>query len=783
MKLYYTEQAKAWEEALPLGNGNIGAMVHGCVNREIINLNDDTLWSGFAQNKNREGAAEYYKQARDAALAGEYKKAQNIVEKHCLSSYTQGYLPIGDLLIDFDNENAPVSDYKRWLDISTAVAGTEYVSNGVKYSREYFVSAPGNCMAIRLSADKPGKISCKSTIECKLRYSTIYSDFSGLHLMGRAPADVRPSYHMGDVPVRQKLIPQGETIPKPGLLFFVEVEILCIGGRLDCHDGSVCISNANEVVYFIKTATAYDGSLTGDSRPDDLEAIALPEYFDEAKAEHIADYQSLYNRVSISFGENNRELPLPERLTLWETAENDPELFALLFQYGRYLMISGSRPGTVPLNLQGIWSPHVHPPWSSNYTLNINTEMNYWPAESANLSECHEPLLCLTELLRSTGAVTAKTHYDARGFCAHHNTDIWGQSNPVGESDVGASIYAFWPMAGGWLASHMYERFLYNTDEAYLYERAWPVIHDAARFFLDVLTPDKSGKLVFAPATSPENNFIFGEETCPTSKDSAMNTAIIRETLTNLVQAGAVLSHYKDFTVEYSGIIDEAVLALTRLPDYQIGKQGELLEWSEELTERDPKHRRTSHLYPLYPGWEFFSVSSETPAKLLEACKRTLDLRGEEATGWALAWRISLWARLHEGERAFAVLKKQLRPAVGGLGGCYPNLFGAHPPFQIDSNFGATAGITEMLLQSEWNPIENIPYIRLLPAIPKALNSGKVNGLKARGNIEVSFSFEKGELTKVELKSEKDYDICIILCNKKRWETPLKLGEIINLPV
>lgn len=452
---------------------------------------------------------------------------------------------------------------------------------------------------------------------------------------------------------------------------------------------------------------------------------------------HEADYRFYFDRVSMELGPDEDDIPTPQRLARWDE-DVDPQRYALLYQYGRYLIISGSRPGTQPTNLQGIWNHHLRAAWSSNFTININTEMNYWPVETANLPEFHQPLLAfLCDTLRFTGAHTALTHYGARGFVSHHNTDIWGLSNPVGEHGKGTASYAFWPLSAGWLSAHAYDHYLFTGDKEYLRKTGYPIIRDAARFFLDVLTENTEGQLMFSPSTSPENTFIYQGEHIAVAETTTMTMSIVRETLENAAACCRVLDIDADLSSELQK-------ALSNLPEFKIGSRGELLEWNEELKESDPEHRHTSHLYPLYPGHQ---ITPETTPELAQACRRTLELRGDESTGWALAWRISLWAHLQDGERAYKVLKKQLRPIHSGIsqislsgGGSYPNMFGGHPPFQIDSNYGACAGIAELFLQS-WNG-----QILLLPALPTAFANGSIKGLRARGGITVDIKFTNGKL-------------------------------------
>ncbi|MCL2528642.1 MAG: glycoside hydrolase family 95 protein, partial [Defluviitaleaceae bacterium] len=670
------------------------------------------------------------------ALEGKYHEAQTHIETHILSSFSQGYLPMGELLLEMDESGGEMSNYYRHLDIKNALCISKYHKGDVEFTRESFVSAPDQVLVMKISGNKPGAISFKLRFTCQLRFN-VCGQGKQLTLQGVAPSEARPLDQLKDRPIVYE-----DDYDKRGLSFIAISDIEAANGKVVAEDDALYVEGADEVIIRLCCRTSFNNAQYQENCERDLKA-AIGQTYENLLTRHIEDYQSLFNRVEIAFGqyENNPIANLPERLARWEQSEEDPALFALLFQYGRYLMIAGSRPGSSPLNLQGIWNPHLHPPWSSNYTLNINTEMNYWPAEITNLPECHKPLFEFTNRLRITGAKTARTYYDAGGFTVHHNADLWGHSVPVGEDEKGAACYAFWPMAAGWLSAHAFDHFLFSLDMDFLRETAWPIIKDAARFYLDVLVEDADGNLIFAPSTSPENHFVYEGKPCCVSKTATMTTAIIRETLANAAYCCSILK-------DSSAIKDEIAQALGRLPDYQIGSRGEFLEWSEELPEYAPEHRHTSHLYPLHPGREI-----KCGTALANACARTLELRGGEGTGWALAWRVNLWARLQEAEKAFDCLKKQLRPTMGSLGGCYPNLFGAHPPFQIDSNFGACAGIAEMLLQSDIEPCGSAWHqtIVLLPALPKALGTGYVKGLRARGGVTVSIFFESGALKMAEL--------------------------------
>jgi len=773
-KLIYDKPAAYWEEALPLGNGRIGAMVWSGISTEVIGLNEDTLWSGYPQDHSIKDAYKYYEKARDLALQGKYIESEKILEKHCLGHFTQSYLPLGELQLHFPC-TGEVNNYHRSLDLDNAISVLSYNQNGIEYLRECFVSAEDQVLVMKISCNKPEGLTLKANFTCQLR-SCATSSGNRLMLEGIAPSEVRPIYKAGDNTVIYEEEPS-----KRGIGFVAVADFEIDGGKTAVEGGSLYIQNVNSVVIRLCIRTSFNGPFNQpftNGKPyridceNDLKSVIDKDYktlYDR----HLKDYHKLYKRMDISFGKGHDNRPLPERLADWDKSEKDPSLFALLFMYGRYLIISGSREGTRPTNLQGIWNQHLIPPWSSNYTVNINTEMNYWPVEVTNLSECHEPLLSFLQTLRTTGAVTAKEHYNARGFVVHHNTDIWGLSNPVGEGGEGTVIYGFWPLAAGWLSAHMFEHYLFTQDYVFLKEKGWPVIKDAARFLLDVLVKDVNGDLIFAPSTSPENSFILNNIKCPVSKTTTMTVAIIKETLSNAVICCDILSIDKEFK-------NEAINALRQIPEYQTGSRGELLEWSEELTEAEPLHRHNSHLYPLHPGFE---ITLEDTPELARACKKTLELRGDESTGWALAWRINLWARLRDSEKVFTLLKKQLRPVKGnsfdysGNGGCYINLFGAHPPFQIDGNYGACAGIAEMLMQSREKKIF------LLPALPGELGTGYVKGLRARGGITVDIYFENTTVTKACFKLDtglKKKNI-VVAYNGKEQNICFTPGDIITI--
>jgi len=754
--LWYEQEARQWEEALPLGNGRIGAMVYSGVKTEKLCLNDDTLWSGYPKDHNIPDGAKHYKIAQNLALQGKYDEAQKHIESYMLSKNSERYLPMGDLILEMENFDTEVTAYRRELDLETATHTLTYVQNGIEFIRESFISTPDQVLVMRLTTNTPGSLNLIAKMECQLHHQVIttrssrnfYQNPSEVSATAQPPVGAKNEFLFAPLHNESSLmlngIAEGHNEPDPakqGIKFAVIANFTITDGTIGQENSTLCIKNATEIVIHLCCRTNFVNpfippSLANlpyleDVKKDIQNASAID--FITLKSRHIVDYQTLYNRVNIDFGKSNSHIPTPKRLDGWDKPDEDPGLFALLFQYGRYLMISGSRPGTQPLNLQGIWNPHFYAPWSSNYTTNINAEMNYWPAEITNLPECHEPLIDFIQNLRTTGAKTAKVHYNASGFTIHHNSDIWAMATPV-EPVEGGARWAFWPLGAGWLSAHVFGHYQYNMDKRYLETIAYPIIKDAARFFLDVLVEDEDGTLIFAPSTSPENDFEYAGGAYSVSKTTTMTAAIIRETLQNAVNCCTILNTDMEF-------LAEAKTALDRLPAYKIGSRGELFEWNEELPEHEPSHRHTSHLYPLYPGYE---ITPNTP--LAAACARTLELRGEESTGWALAWRICLYARLLDKERAFSFLQKQVRPCEGWRGGCYPNMLGSHPPFQIDSNFGATAGIAELLLQS---PRPGV--VHLLPALPKELSTGYVKGLRAKGGVTVNIIFEQGKIKKAEL--------------------------------
>lgn len=738
--LWYSKPATAWTEALPLGNGRLGAMAFGIPARDRFALNEDTLWSGYPRVDAPAGAPEALEKARAALDGNDYAQAQRIIEQEFTGHFTEAYMPMGDLLVSRPFRS-PIEDYKRTLDIETGVLCVRFISDGVRHTVTSFVThGAREALVIDYAADRPGSVSLKAAFDCRLKHA-VFAHGQMLALEMECPGHAHPAYLGMENPLEYADEPQLRGV-RAAVLLSCDAR----GGSVSLDESGLSVSCADRATLKLCARTSFAG---WDRHPhlEGLDHMALCE--EEADAllrtdpdalyeAHVAEFSALMDRTDISLGGEKSALPTDKRLVLFDGS--DRGLYELLFQYARYLMISSSRPGTQATNLQGIWNESPTPPWSSNYTVNINTEMNYYPAEAANLSEMHFPLFDLVERMVKSGARTARDFYGLRGSVCHHNTDLWARTNPVGEKRVGCAVWAFWPMSLPWMCAHLYDHYLYTLDEAFLRERALPAMREAARFLLDFMVPDARGYLRVFPATSPENSFIVNGRTQAVAKAATMSNALARELLKNYVAALSVLKLDEPMRAE-------AEAAVPRIWPYEVGSKGQLLEWDSEYEEAEPHHRHTSHLYGLYPGRE---IAPEGTPALADACRRTLELRGDDGTGWSLAWKICFWARLNDGDHALKLLKNQLRlvrqddTVYTSGGGTYPNLFDAHPPFQIDGNFGACAGICEMLLRSR--PGE----IRLLPALPPAWPDGSFRGLKAMGCIEVQAAFRGGKLVSAD---------------------------------
>jgi len=762
--LWYNKPAQYFEESLVLGNGKMGASVFGGVNSDQIYLNDATLWAGEPVNANM--LPEGYKNLpaiREALKNEDYKLADQLNRK-LQGTYSNSYAPLGTLFLNFKNSGTPTK-YYRELNISNAISKVTYEINGVKYTREYFISNPDKIMVIRLTSSKKGSLNFDVKFESLLK-NKMYAVGKMLTAKGYAPVQAKPSY-VGNV---SDAVVFDET---RGTRFSSLMQIQSTDGAVKVTDSTLVLRNGTEAIVLVSVATSFNGfnknpateGLNDARIANDQMEEALPKQFFELKNAHLQDYQRFFNRVSLNLGASTApNLPTDERLRRYAEGKEDKTLETLYFQYGRYLLISSSRTLGVPANLQGIWNPYMRPPWSSNYTTNINAEENYWLAENTNLSEMHLPLLSFIKNVSETGKVTAKTFYGTNGWVACHNTDIWAMSNPVGNFGNDDPVWACWNMGGAWLSTHLWEHFLFTQDKNYLKNEAYSIMRGAAEFCIEWLVEDKEGKLITSPSTSPENKFISpsGYQGA-TFYGGTADLAMIRACLMQIIEASKLLNVDAEFRAK-------AESTLARLHPYKIGKKGNLQEWYYDWDDQDPQHRHQSHLFGLFPGSH---ITPATTPELANACRKALEIKGDETTGWSKGWRINLWARLGDGNRAYKMYRELLRYVdPDGVkdskhrgGGTYPNLFDAHPPFQIDGNFGGAAAVAEMLVQS------TDKQINLLPALPDSWSEGSVSGICARGGFVVSIDWAKKTPKTVSISSKIGGKTTLVCGNKQKTIT------------
>jgi alpha-L-fucosidase 2 len=765
LMLWYSKPAEYFINALPLGNGRLGAMVYGRVKDELINLNESSLWSGGPVNQNpNPDAYRYLPQVRDALNKDNYALADQLCRK-MQGLFTQSYAPVGDLLFHQNIKGEP-SNYYRDLNLATAVSTTKFKADGVLFTREAFVSYPDQAIILHLTSSVAGKLDVLFSMTSQL-HPSFKKEGHTLIMLGRAPSHADPSYmNTSNEPVKWN-------DPQKGMRVQTHVKVLDTDGSFAWQNDGIHITGAKTITVAISIATSFNGF---DKYPysDGKDEYKLAKSYlnnmigkkyADMKSRHIADYRRYFDRLNFYIAGNDatEKLPTDERLIKYQNDKSDHGLETLLYNYGRYLLISSSRKGGVAANLQGLWNVDLRPAWSCNYTTNINLEMNYWAAEKVGLGDMDWPLVEQVKHMAQTGKATAWNFFRCSGWAAAHNSDIWATTNPVGNVGSGDPQWANWVMAGPWLCQNVWDKYAYSMDANYLKNTAYPLMKGAARFCLDWLVDDGQGHLITEPSTSPENRYIGNDgKSWAVAKCATIDLALIRNLFEHVLQSTKILKVDRQFA-------DSVQNAFNKLLPYQIGSKGNLQEWAGDYKDAEPTHRHVSHLIALHPGND---ISAWSTPQLFNACKVTLQRRGDGGTGWSRAWKISFWARLLDGNHAYQLLQNDLSYCTdrgfSETGGTYANLLNACPPYQIDGNFGVVEGISEMLLQS------HLGEIHLLPALPSSWKTGYISGIKARGGYTLSISWDNAKLKSAVMKSDID-NICTL-----RTAVPVKIVGVVS---